>query len=65
MRYKAIFRLPLAEADFVCALAADQQITPDDALRLCIRYFAKDDPEYAKRIWHLAKADGRGPWRPP
>lgn len=60
--YKSRFNLPAAEADFVCALAKLLNCSPDDALRVIIRHWAGEDPDYSASIWAQAKADDRGPW---
>ena len=65
IRYKSRFALPIAESDFVCALAAEAGISPDEALSLLIRWFAHDESDFAKSVWARAKADGRGPWVKP
>lgn len=62
-RFKSRFSLPPAEADFVCALALELRVDPDTALRLLIRHWAKSDPSFSRRIWALAKENGRGPWK--
>ena len=61
--YKSRFSLPIAESDFVCALAAEAGMSPDQALALLVRWFAAYDEQFAKSIWQRAKADGRGPWK--
>ena len=61
--YKSRFQLPRAEADFVCAMAAELQLEPDAVIQFLVRYFAFDDPSFAQHIWQRAKADGRGPWK--
>lgn len=60
--YKSRFELPVAEADFVCALAKLLGVKPDEALAALIRLFAKENREVARDIWHRAASDGRGPW---
>ena len=60
--YKSRFSLPLAESDFVCALAKLLGCSPEDALRVIIRHWAGEDPAFSAEIWQCAKADGRGPW---
>lgn len=63
LSYKSRFSLPLAESDFVCALAAEAGVSPDQALAMLVRWFAHDESDLAKSIWARAKADGRGPWK--
>lgn len=65
MKYKSRFELPIAESDFVCALARILNADPDDTLRVIVRMFAKSDPDFAREVWRQAGADGRGPWSPP
>lgn len=62
-KYKSCFQLPLAESDFVCALALVLGCSPEEALASLIRLFAKENPAVALDIWSRAKRDGRGPWR--
>lgn len=61
--YKSRFALPAAEADFVCALARLLNCSPDDALRVIIRHWAEEGPEFSREIWARALSDGRGPWK--
>lgn len=63
LQYKSRFSLPIAESDFVCAMAAEAGMSPDQALAMLVRWFAHDESELAKTIWQRAKADGRGPWK--
>ena len=64
MKFKSRFSLPLPEADFVCALALELGVSPDDAVRFLVRYFAEfSDPSFAKLVWARAKEEGRGPWK--
>ena len=60
--YKSRFALPVAEADFVCALAQIMGCLPDEALKAIIRHWAKDNHDVALDSWHRAFSDGRGPW---
>ena len=61
--YKSRFSLPAAESDFVCALAKLLNLSPDDAVRFLVRYFAEwSDPNFARLVWAQAKSDDRGPW---
>lgn len=61
--YKSRFRLPRAEADFVCALGRVMGLSPDDALAFLVRWFAESDRPFAKYVFSRARRDGRGPWR--
>ena len=65
MKYKSRFELPLAESDFVCALARLLEADPDETLRVIIRMFAEQDRDFTREVWRQAGADGRGPWSPP
>lgn len=65
IRYRSRFSLPAAESDFVCALAQLLKLSPDQAIQFLVRFFADQDPDFAKSVWKKALSDGRGPWRPP
>lgn len=64
-RYVSRFSLPLAEADFVCALAEMLRLSPDQAVCALIRWFARQNPDLAHDVWAKALDDHRGPWKPP
>lgn len=63
LSYRSRFSLPVAEADFVCALAKELNLSPDDAVVFLIRNFASSHRAFAKKVFSRAKADGRGPWK--
>lgn len=62
IRYRCNFRLPSAEADFVCALASLCKMDPDAVLCALIRKFARENHGFSLDVWEKAIADHRGPW---